>query len=640
MAMRVVAACVVVAVVVCCSAAWAGEYQVEETPLVALDDELWPGDGTGYWGTSPYERPFTYIVAKGKGEAVVVDGREGPVYDAIEGPVFRVPGTAEVAYAARKGDVVVAVIAGREGPAYDEVGSLLRRPDRRPTPDNPQDYISFSDDGSHVAYKARKGDKWLVVVDGEEGPEYDEVTCGPLFADTGHCTYAARKGDNWVAVIDGRETPEHGWVGSVFFSPDGTRVVYEASDGPREARESFYVVDGHEWPGCPQMGCVALHEGHVVQGFASDLGAWFAPGGRRFYYVAKEGEKWVFVDEGREGPEYDGIYGLSISPDGQHVAYKAWRGPNPAQAEHVVVLDGVEGPVYGAIGCLAFSPDGKRFAYDARPGAQWGVSQVVVADGQEGPRYQGVGPPSFSPDSRHLIYTASVGDKSVVVLDGEESRECDRAGTFCFLPDGSGLIYEAQIGNRAFVVRNGQEGPAYPHVGELKLSPDGQHFVYVAYKEPGLAVVVDGKEGPLWDGLEEMPVFSADGNHMAYAGERKGQCFVVFDSREEGGYPSVNLAKDRNDALVVGPHGERVYTVGVGSREPAPRFDDPRYDEWVKTRKPGRRCVVVNGQPGPAYDEIVTYPLAFQEDGTLEYLAKRDGMLFRVTHTPAAQPAR
>jgi len=616
----------------------AAEYAVEQTRLVALDELLWPGEGCGYWGTSPYERPFRYVIAKAKGEAVVVDGREGPVYDAIEGPVILIPGTAEVAYAARKGDLLVAVIAGREGPEFDEVGGLRRAPDKRPEPDCPEDYISFSRDGSRAAYKAGRGDKWLAVVDGQAGPEYDEIRGGPLFKDAGQCTYVARKGDNWVGVIDGQETPEYGWIGSPFFSPDGTRLVYEASHGPREARESFHVVDGREWPGQPQRGCVALLDGRVIRGYSSDIGHEFAPGGRRFCYVAKEGEKWVMVDEGQEGPGYDGIYGACISSDGQHIAYKAWRGADPTQAEHVVVVDGVEGPIYGAIERLMFSLDGTRLLYEACPGPRWGRPQLVVVDGREGPRYDWVAAPSFSPDSRHFAYKAGKGNRVVVVLDGQESPEYDGVDIPRFSGDGSALVYQARRGERGFIVRNGQEGPSSADVGSETFSPDGAHFVYLAYRNPGVAVVLDGVEGPVWDGLEEMPIFSADGKHMAYVGTRKGQCVVVFDGREEGAYPSVNLAKDRNDALVVGPHGERVYTVGVGPRETGPRFDDPNYDEWIKTRKPGRRCVIVNGEPGPAYDEIVTYPLAFQADGSLQYLAKRDGMLFRTAHVAVSPP--
>ena len=44
--------------------------------------------------------------------------------------------------------------------------------------------------------------------------------------------------------------------------------------------------------------------------------------------------------------------------------------------------------------------------------------------------------------------------------------------------------------------------------------------------------------------------------------------------------------------------------------------------------------VVVDGQPGPEYDDIIKNSPAFRAGGTVEYLAFKAGYLFRVKHVP------
>jgi len=54
-------------------------------------------------------------------------------------------------------------------------------------------------DGCHIAFVAQKGDKQLVVVDGELGPEFDGIDRSSLvFSPDGkRIAYIAKKGDNW-----------------------------------------------------------------------------------------------------------------------------------------------------------------------------------------------------------------------------------------------------------------------------------------------------------------------------------------------------------------------------------------------------------------------------------------------------------
>ena len=53
----------------------------------------------------------------------------------------------------------------------------------------------FTPDGHHVAYVAIEDAKWLAVVDGEPGPEYDGILYGgPVFHSDGVLEYLAIRG--------------------------------------------------------------------------------------------------------------------------------------------------------------------------------------------------------------------------------------------------------------------------------------------------------------------------------------------------------------------------------------------------------------------------------------------------------------
>jgi hypothetical protein len=60
-----------------------------------------------------------------------------------------------------------------------------------------------------MAYIARKDAKWSLIVDGEGGPEYDDVDRVFFSPDGKHVAYQAKKGLKWVMVSESWEGPEH-----------------------------------------------------------------------------------------------------------------------------------------------------------------------------------------------------------------------------------------------------------------------------------------------------------------------------------------------------------------------------------------------------------------------------------------------
>lgn len=88
-----------------------------------------------------------------------------------------------------------------------------------------------------------------------------------------------------------------------------------------------------------------------------------------------------------------GILAFKVSPDGRHLALVARKGN-----EFFIVVDGKAGPEHDNIskGLPVFSPDGKRIAYVANKGKKWSV----IVDGQSGPKYDAVaaGALRFTPE--------------------------------------------------------------------------------------------------------------------------------------------------------------------------------------------------------------------------------------------------
>jgi hypothetical protein len=142
---------------------------------------------------SPNHRRVAYVAQAGKKLFVVVDGKEGKLYDGIgePGPIFS-PDSQRVAYGAKVGDKWFVVVDGEEMEPYDSLESL-----------------TFSPDSQQVAYGAKAGDKWFAVVDGKQQKPYDLIVRAGeakiIFDCFGNLHYIAQKGNDVYLVEGGIE---------------------------------------------------------------------------------------------------------------------------------------------------------------------------------------------------------------------------------------------------------------------------------------------------------------------------------------------------------------------------------------------------------------------------------------------------
>jgi hypothetical protein len=313
----------------------------------------------------------------------------------------------------------------------------------------------------------------------------------------------ADEGEKAVVVIDGVESEQYDEIGlgTPVFSPDSRKVAYAA----RQGSKWFVVADGVKSKAYDDINPATLI---------------FSPDSQKLSYAASYDNGWCMVVNGVEGKKYGYIWEDSplFSPDSQHLAYVAGSSaPYSESAQETqqtgaawfVVLDEVEGPYFidMASNSLVFSPDSQRLAYSALSQSAHSGEQVqeeggehshedekwcVVVDGEKQKDYSGTGQGTivFSPDSQHIAYVAATATNWFVVCDGEEQKMYEGIGNaVIFSQDSKWLVYVGRTEGKSYVVVNANEGKPYDGIliswgGRLEFaSPDTLQYLAVNGEE-------------------------------------------------------------------------------------------------------------------------------------------------------------
>lgn len=492
-------------------------------------------------------------------------------------------------YAARENGKWFVVLDDVPGPDFDSVdGMMLTRyqknvvdgfTKRETKTSGGSDCPQFSSDGRHVFYlgqrKTEKGDRYVLVLDGKPGPEYASFW-GAHLCPNGEVAYVGVNGFDAQVVFDG--VPEIANGGSeLVFSPDGKHhayiagkagsgnhvVVFDGKPGPRfeSIQDLQFSPDGHLfYQTYSESSGVRIVRDEIlvppVDGYRVSR-AYFSQDGQRTVYIGekrRDGRAMAFIVDGKAVPFESSNFLYFVSPDARKLVYEQ-RSPNGRQ----LVVDGTAGPVVADYNreSLKFTADSRRFAYVAHD-AQY--HQCVVVDGQAGPFYFSIekGHPFFDTTGNHFAYAArSSPSEWVVVLDGIAGPTLTSVDlpSLRFSPNGR-LVYIAGFGTEQAVVIDTTPGPRFSQIepDSVTFSPDGKHFAYVAItKTTGKAaistpnsapvgvrnreieahtkqVVFDGLPGPSLEGVgSKNAIFSSDGQHWAYSGQKKGHESVWID---------------------------------------------------------------------------------------------------------------
>lgn len=460
--------------------------------------------------------------ARGRGpRRVVVDGKEGPLFDYIwSGGLHFSDDGKHFAYRAERAGKHFAVVDGVEHGPYERVGAPAFR--------------EYKDRGSVFAFDAVRDGRQLFVVNGQEFADGDMKGRELFFAEQareprevvrdgkhyvvweGHevgpfderlltfpqthpraggslVVFDGRRGGKQIAVVDGVEGKPYDYVGRIYVSPGGAHTLYTA----RLGNDWFVVFDGEEGPKCDNV--------EIAYGVSP-----FSPDGNHYAYAASRGfdlrESFVVAD-GKKGKSYDYVTGVTYTPDGAHLLYLAY---DRAREKTLLVRDGEEVAAYDQTpdsGRIRFGPDGKRMYFRLRK--EEGGKEGVVVDGRAY-LYDEIKDVEFSPDGRRLVLKAQRGRGWVMVVDGAESEtyepdgekgeiEWSRDGRLAFSKEGGRLAYVGRKGGKEFVVLEGAAGAQYDAVANLDFTPDGRHVVYTARRAGKSVVVVDGVESRAYD---------------------------------------------------------------------------------------------------------------------------------------------
>ena len=109
-----------------------------------------------------------------------------------------------------------------------------------------EESFTVSSDIRRVAYVISTDGKQCVVVNGEQGKQYDSILKGtPIFSpDSKRLAYGARVDAEQFVVVDGEEGKRYDLIldSSLVFSPDSKRLAYIAAN----QKNVMVVVDGVE----------------------------------------------------------------------------------------------------------------------------------------------------------------------------------------------------------------------------------------------------------------------------------------------------------------------------------------------------------------------------------------------------------
>jgi Tol biopolymer transport system component len=206
-----------------------------------------------------------------------------------------------------------------------------------------------------LAYAAQDSSQQIVVEEGDSSKVYDEAQDLTYSREGSHLAFAASAGGRWLVVRDGEELPAYPDdvldISGITFNRNGVHLAYVVSvlDSIDDSVSEYTVVD---------------ENAGEVHGAIADL--CYSPDGKNFAYSADDGDGPQVVSGQDVGPAYDDVWALTYAPDGSRLAYGARNG-----GQEFAVVNGAEHSPHDAVDKVVFSRNGQRIGYGALDGRQF-----------------------------------------------------------------------------------------------------------------------------------------------------------------------------------------------------------------------------------------------------------------------------
>jgi hypothetical protein len=387
-----------------------------------------------------------------------------------------------------------------------------------PSGQSPELLVYFSKLGGGAAYISQRDGKVRVVYNGNPGKPYDEIdTLTVLLSEDGQrIAYGARSGAQWMMVIDGEEEGPYDQTGSVVFSPDGLHVAYEVRQGGK-----WHVVSGTQM----NAGCDRYYNQPIFSGDSTRICI--------IENTKVEGQQRLMVSDlafkNQHVKVMRGKYYFTNENKTRIGAIEDVNGVERAIELDFNTLDVVkQGQLYDSIRFPTFGPDGVTVSYAAAQRQGRGVVFRYLILGDRRERLPDDAPMAFPvvrADNKGAGMIMSTKTSfylhQAFFNNGTKKKYYDQAGDLAYNKDGSLYAFVARQGSKVFLIVNEKAGPAYDYVTAPVFSPDGRKVVYRAKEKDKRFVVVADANGrvlrkhPAYERIFD-PVFTPDGKSVAY----------------------------------------------------------------------------------------------------------------------------
>ncbi|WPV02141.1 hypothetical protein SNE26_10170 [Mucilaginibacter sp. cycad4] len=298
--------------------------------VIVLNNKELPGTYDAISNLSPEFMPggksLMYVVKNSNNKSMVaINGTPGYEFDHIgHGIPLLSPDGKHFAYTGlnytAKGSTVV--FDGKIGQMFDEI---------------PEQSLVFSPESNHFAYGAHSLNDWQVIIDGVAQKKYRRVD-NIAFSQNGNIAYKAKKGEKWIIVLNGQEGMGYDSIMTGFpkFSPNSKYLAYSVKQNGR------WIIKVEDVGMRKEVSFLSedesSREGEI-------LSPEFSPDSKRLAFVTKIGNQKMVISDGEPSEKYDDIVSnIVFSADNKHFAFVAKRKKTIDQSKFIVVIDGKEGP--------------------------------------------------------------------------------------------------------------------------------------------------------------------------------------------------------------------------------------------------------------------------------------------------------